>query len=109
MGSYLAECLEERGINVSKIILFGSHARDGETRESYVDLAVILADFHGKSIFRRADMLGDAELKTIRKFAAPLDMVTMSPEDLESGTSLAAGFVRQGKVIYPPRKRKPRC
>lgn len=101
IANFMAKCLEERGVSVSQIILFGSQADGTAHDESDIDIAVISHDFHRKNIFRRAEMLGDAELRTIRKFMAPMDVVTMSPQDLENGKSPVAGFVRQGKVIYP--------
>ena len=30
----------------------------------------------------------------------PLDIITMTPEELESETSLIADFVKEGEVIY---------
>lgn len=102
---YFEERLNESGMNVQKIILFGSSARGTAGEDSDIDIAVISTDFRGKNIFKRAPLIKYAEVSTIRKFLVPLDVITMSPEDLESETSPIAGYVRQGKVVYPAQKR----
>jgi hypothetical protein len=38
--------------------------------------------------------------ETIKKFLVPLDVILMSEKELESETSIIAGYVRQGKVVY---------
>ena len=103
--NYLAECFEEKGVSVSKIILFGSYAQGNATKDSDVDLAVISDNFRRKGISKRAEIIGPVHYKVVEKFLAPMDIVAMSPEDLESEKSLVAGFVRKGKVIYPAQHR----
>ena len=39
-------------------------------------------------------------LMTIKKFMIPLDIITMTPEELESETSLIADYVKDGEVLY---------
>ncbi len=41
----------------------------------------------------------DAEIRTIRKFMVPLDVVTMSPEEYESRTSMIANYAHEGVVV----------
>ena len=101
---FFEERLKESGMDVQQIILFGSSARGSAGEDSDIDIAVVSPDFRGKNIFKRAPMIKHAEVSTIRKFLVPLDVITMSPEDLESETSPVAGYVRQGKVVYPPQK-----
>jgi hypothetical protein len=36
----------------------------------------------------------------MREFMVPLDIVPLTPEELESGTSLIAGYARAGRVFY---------
>lgn len=105
---FFEERLRESGLSVDKIILFGSSARGAAGEDSDIDVAVISSDFRGKNIFKRAPLIKHAEVSTIRKFLVPLDVITMSPEDLESETSLIAGYVRSGKVVYPARQRNSR-
>lgn len=84
---YLAQRLNAAGIEVSKIILFGSQVTGQATADSDVDLIVISPDFQDKDIFDRALLTGDAEVSTIRKFKVPIDIIALTAEELESESS----------------------
>ncbi len=96
----MEHCLEAKGLNISKLILFGSHAKGEAASESDIDIAIISKDFRDKDIFERAQMTKDAEILTIKKFMIPLDIITLTPEEFESETSLVAGYAREGEVVY---------
>jgi predicted nucleotidyltransferase len=98
--NFLATCLKEKGLNVSKVIIFGSYAKGKVTEESDIDVVIVSTDFKGKDIFERAKLTKEAEIKTIRKFLIPLDIITMTPEELEKGTSLISDYAKNGKVLY---------
>jgi predicted nucleotidyltransferase len=93
-------CLKEKGIKVSKIVVFGSQARGTATEESDIDLVIVSEDFKGKNIFKRANLTKDAEIRTIKKFMVPLDIITLTPEEYENRTSLAAEYAREGEIVY---------
>ena len=93
-------CLKEKGLKVSKIILFGSQSEGKATKGSDLDILIISSDFQNKDIFERAKLTKEAEIKTIKKFKVPLDIVTLTSEEFESGKSLVAEFARKGKVMY---------
>lgn len=97
---YFKNQLLLEGIKVSKIILFGSHAAGTSTVESDIDIVVVSDDFLGKSIFDRVRLLNQADARTIKKFMVPLDVILMSEKDLESETSILAGYARSGRVLY---------
>jgi len=42
----------------------------------------------------------DAEIKTIRKFMVPLDIVTLTSEEFENETSPVAEFAKSGKIMF---------
>jgi hypothetical protein len=71
---FLGRCLKENGVKVTKIILFGSQVKGKTTKE--------------------------AEIMTLKKFMMFLDIVTLTSEEFESGTSLVAEYARKGKVMY---------
>jgi uncharacterized protein len=100
IAQFFRECLKEKGLKVNKVILFGSQARGTATEESDIDIVIVSEEFRRKNIFRRAKLTRDAEIRTIRKFMVPLDVVTMSPEEYENRTSLIAEYVHEGKVVY---------
>jgi len=97
---FFENCLREKGLNISKIILFGSHSTGKATMGSDVDILIISPDFQNKDIFERARLTKEAEIKTIKKFKVPLDIITLTSEEFESGNSLITEFARKGKVMY---------
>ncbi len=97
---FLEKCLKDKGLNISKIILFGSQAKGESTEESDIDILIVSNDFQDKDIFERATLTKDAEIMTIKKFMIPLDIITMTQEEFESETSLIAEYVKDGEVIY---------
>lgn len=98
--NFLAKCLRDKGLNISKIIVFGSCAYGKTTEESDIDIVIVSDDFRGKNIFERAKLTKEAEIMTIKRFLIPLDILTMTPKELETGTSLIADYAKKGKVFY---------
>ena len=96
---FLGKCLRQSGLNVSRIILFGSQSTGAASEESDIDVLIVSKDFRGKDIFERVQLVKDAEVMTIKKFLVPLDTVTMTPEEFESDSSLTAEYAKSGEVI----------
>lgn len=97
---YFEACLRKGGVNISKIVLFGSRVKGYATKESDIDMAVVSKDFEGKDIFVRARLTKEAEILTVKKFMIPLDIITMTPEEFESEASLIAEYARDGEIVY---------
>lgn len=98
--NYLADEVRNNGIAISKIILFGSQAKGRASAESDIDVAIVSEDFRDKDIFQRTKLIKDAGAKTIRKFVVPVDLVFLTPEELNSESSLVAGYVRTGEILH---------
>jgi len=81
--NFFEKCLTDKGINISKIILFGSYANGTPDNESDIDLVIISNDFDGKNIFERANLTKEAEILTIKKYLIPLDIITLSDKEFE--------------------------
>jgi len=96
---FLEQRLINSGLNISKIILFGSQAREQANEDSDIDIVIISEDFEDKEIFERCEMTKDAEIMTIREFMIPIDIITMTPDEFDSESSIIAGFARNGKVV----------
>lgn len=94
---FFERCLREGGVTHAKIILFGSQAKGKATEESDIDVVIISEDFRNKDILERAAMTKDAEIRTLRKFMIPLDIVTLTPE--ENKTSLIATYAKGADVV----------
>lgn len=97
---FFEKCLKEKGLKVSKIILFGSQVKGKTTEGSDVDILIISEDFRNKDIFERARLTKDAEIMTLKKFMMPLDIVTLTSEEFESTKSLVVEYAKKGKVMY---------
>jgi predicted nucleotidyltransferase len=98
---FLKDRLEDSGLQVSRIILFGSQSRNEDTEESDIDLAVVSDSFYDKDTFERSALIKSGTMETIRRFTVPLDIITLTPEELEEETRMIAGYVKKGIVIYP--------
>ena len=97
---YLKKCVEENGVRVERVVLFGSHANGTCTADSDIDVVIVSEDFKGKSVFERAAMTGNAEWAAVKKYRISFDIVTMTSDELENGVSPVAGFAREGKVVF---------
>ncbi len=91
---YLGQRLREAGVQVSRLILFGSHATAGASDDSDLDVLIVSESFRGKNIFDRSRIVGAAERKTIRQFQTPIDVIMMTPEEFNSKDSLLAESVQ---------------
>jgi uncharacterized protein len=91
---FLCNCLKEKGLTINKVILFGSQAKGFSTAESDIDIVIVSEEFRNKNIFKRAELTKDAEIRTIRKFMVPLDIITITPEEYEDRTAI------NGKIVY---------
>ena len=98
--AFLQNNLREQRLNITKIILFGSYAKGGASAESDIDIVIVSGDFRNKNIFERVNLIKNAEIKTIKKFMMPLDIITLTPEELENEASLISGYAKQGKVLF---------
>jgi uncharacterized protein len=98
--TFMKDRLQQTGLNVQKIIVFGSQANGKYNIGSDIDIIIISHDFTNKNIFKRARLTKDAEIMTIKKFMIPLDIVTMTPEELADDKSLLSEYARTGEVIY---------
>jgi predicted nucleotidyltransferase len=97
---FLGQCLQQKGLHIQKIVLFGSYSLGTATEESDIDIVIVSKDFRKKDIFERANLTMEAEVATIRKFMIPFDIITMTPEEFESDTSLISDYAKKGEVVY---------
>jgi predicted nucleotidyltransferase len=96
---FLDTALRESGLQVEKLVLFGSQAKGFAREDSDIDVAVVSPDFRDKDIFDRVEMTAKAGSDTIMKFIVPLDLVMLTPEEYESRSSPIASFAHEGEEI----------
>jgi predicted nucleotidyltransferase len=97
---FFKQRLEDKKLKISRIILFGSQAEGNVSAESDVDVVLLSEDFQNKNIFERLELIKEAEIAAIKKFMIPLDIIMMTPEEFERGTSLVSEYARNGKVLF---------
>ncbi|MFA5269315.1 MAG: nucleotidyltransferase domain-containing protein [Methanoregula sp.] len=98
--NYFSTRIRESGIRIDNLILFGSSSTGTARPGSDIDIAIISDDFLGRDIFDRALLTRDAELTTIRKFRVPLDIITLTTEELADPASPIAGVLRKGIDLF---------
>jgi predicted nucleotidyltransferase len=93
--------LDRRGLNISKIVLFGSYARQTETDDSDIDLIIVSRDFRGKSVFERVELTTGIGRTLVKIFKKPFDLMFYSDIEWDRSRSIvinAAG--NEGKVLH---------
>ncbi|VVB92094.1 Nucleotidyltransferase domain protein [uncultured archaeon] len=86
------------GVHPEKIILFGSYAYGTPTKDSDLDLLVIMPS--DEPMHKRILQIR----KLLRDFRIPKDIIVYTPEEVENWKGASAAFItsvmRKGKVIY---------
>ncbi len=78
----------------------GSHLSGTAGEGSDIDIVIVSEDFRKKNIFKRVDLIKDAEIQTIKKFLVPLDVIAMTPEEYENRASIIAEYAHSGEVLF---------
>ena len=88
--------IESRGINISKLILYGSYA-SGDYREgSDIDLILISEDFKNHDDWSRIDILSEA----IYDVFEPLEVVGFTPKEWDKKTSPLYDYAKHDEILY---------
>lgn len=78
---FFVKRLEEDGVKVGKVVVFGSHHKGTATEDSDIDLIIVSESFRRKGLFNRADMISRARGDTVRKFLVGMDVKMETPEE----------------------------
>ena len=97
---FIKTFFKSQNVKIDKIVLFGSHVKNKETKDSDVDIAIISRDFEGKDIFERSKILGELNWDLVKQFMLPFDIVPLSLKEWKESSSLVVGFIRQGYKVY---------
>ena len=88
-------------LSLDKVILFGSYSKGEETSESDIDLLILSKDFRKKTIFEKAEIMGDLDWELVSNTKKPFDILYYSDEEWENDQSLIICEAKKhGKVIY---------
>ncbi len=89
------DVLKKKGIEVEKIVLYGSWANGTHNEWSDVDLVVISRDFEDKDYWTRIEILSEAIYEVFK----PIEAVAFTPQEWQRKESLICQYAQKGEVI----------
>lgn len=75
---YITE-LKKMGISVERVVLFGSYAKGYAREDSDIDFLIVSADFYGKNLRERLEILGLAAGRVFE----PIEAMGYTEEEIE--------------------------
>ncbi|MBI5195398.1 MAG: nucleotidyltransferase domain-containing protein [Nitrospirae bacterium] len=95
IGRYITK-LQQLGIDVSQVILYGSYAKGKPKEYSDIDLAVVSPTFQKLDIFERQLVLSKAH----HKFGEPIEPIGLTPKQYREKRGFAREILETGIVVY---------
>ena len=89
--------LEELGIEVSKIILYGSYAGGRPKEYSDIDIIIVSPTFNKMDIFERQEILSRAH----HDFGEPIEPIGLTPQQMKEEKGLVGEILEKGVTLYP--------
>lgn len=96
----LSALLKQRGVHVSKIVIFGSFAKGKFRKDSDIDVIVVSSDFRNRGIFERVEMVSGIGRDIVSKLKLPFDILYYSDEEWEKGNLVINAAKAEGEVVY---------
>ena len=96
----LKELVKQRGMDVDKIVVFGSYARGEEKKGSDIDIIIVSRDFEDKDIFERVKLASGLHRQLVEKTMMPADIMYYSPSEWEEGNSLIINQAKEEGIVY---------
>jgi len=96
----LKELVKQRGMDIDKIVVFGSYARGEEKKGSDIDIIIVSRDFEGKDIFDRVEIASGLHRELVEKTMMPADIMYYSPTEWEQGNSLIINQAKEEGIVY---------
>ena len=97
----LKELLENRGIIIYKIVIFGSFAKGLQREDSDIDIIVVSSVFRNMNIFERVELTVGIDRELVKRTKKPFDILYYSDEEWENSNSIIINAAKQeGEVIY---------
>ncbi len=101
VGEVLKNLLQQKGLNASKAVLFGSYATQTSTHESDIDLIIVSRGFRDKSIFERVELTTGIGRTLVKTFKKPFDLMFYSDIEWEESCSpVVAAAKQEGQVLF---------
>ncbi|HAW49840.1 TPA: hypothetical protein DCX16_02680 [bacterium] len=101
IGEIVVELFKQRGLSISKVVVFGSYAAGLQKNDSDIDLIIVSSDFREKSIFEKVELTTGIGWELVKRTKKPFDLMYYSDIEWEEGNSLIINAAKEsGKVIY---------
>lgn len=101
IGKSLKSLLKQRGIDTTRVVLFGSYATGTENDESDIDLIIVSPNFRDKSIFERVELTTGIGRYLVKTYKKPFDLMFYSDFEWEQSCSpVVAAAKKEGKILY---------
>ena len=101
ISNILEGLLQRKGIDVQKIVIFGSYARSTQRKDSDIDVIIVSKDFRDKSIFERVELVTGIGRELVRKVKKPFDLLFYSDDEWNGNRSLIINEAKEnGETIY---------
>jgi len=88
--------LNQLGVEVSQVILYGSYAKGRPKEYSDIDIAVVSPSFQKLDIFERQLLLSKAH----HKFGEPIEPIGLTPKQIRDKSGFAKEILETGVVVY---------
>lgn len=98
--SILKDLTRQKGIDVDRIVVFGSYARGEEKKGSDIDIIIVSRNFEGKDIFERVEIASGLHRELVEKTMMPADIMYYSPTEWEQGNSLIINQAKEEGIVY---------
>ncbi len=96
----LKDLTKKKGIDVDRIIVFGSYARGEEKKGSDIDIIIVSRDFEDKGIFEKVEIASGLHREFVEKTMMPADIMYYSPTEWEQGNSLIINQAKEEGIVY---------
>jgi len=101
LRNILENLFQEKGIDLNKVVVFGSWAKNTQKKDSDIDLIIVSKSFRNKGLFERVELVTGVGRELVKRTKIPFDIMYYSDEEWESGNSLIINAAKEdGKVIF---------
>ena len=94
--------LNDKGLPVEEVYLFGSYAWGRPTSKSDLDIAIVSSKFRKWNDIKRIEFLSDVSRYIYPNLDIDIDVVGFTRDELESAAyfDLACQIAQKGKIVY---------
>jgi predicted nucleotidyltransferase len=97
----VSNVLKGSKIELNRIVLFGSYARDEQMQDSDIDLIIVSKNFRNENYFKRIDKVLDLNSTLVKTIKKPFDVLYYSDiEWNDSATMMIREAKKNGKTLY---------